>query len=96
VLTKRGKKLWHTRTVKYLLQNQVCTGIRYYNRQTRAAEPAKGREHAPVTYRDRAVRVGVPVPAIISQEMFDRVQARMQTLGKRYRHPVTTICSAGW
>jgi site-specific DNA recombinase len=56
---------------------------------TRAAEPPKGRKHAPLAYRDRSEWVGVPVPAIISQELFDRVQARMQALGKRYRHPMT-------
>jgi hypothetical protein len=68
VLTKRCKKLWHARTVKYLLQSQVYTGIRYYNRQIRAAEPAKGREHVPVTYRDRAVWVGVPVSTFSQRE----------------------------
>jgi len=96
VLTKRGGKLWYDKSVKWLLQNQVYTGIRYYNRMTRAAaEPAKGRKHAPLTFRDRSEWVGVPVPAIISQELFDRVQARMQALGKRYRHPMTHYLLSG-
>jgi len=95
VLTKRGKSLWDTKSLRYLLQNQVYTGIRYYNRMTRAAEPAKGRKHAPLTFRDRSEWVGVPVPAIISQELFDRAQARMQALGKRYRHPITHYLLSG-
>jgi site-specific DNA recombinase len=95
VLTKRGGKLWYDKSVKWLLQNQVYTGIRYYNRMTRAAEPAKGRKHAPLTFRDRSEWVGVPVPAIISQELFDRVQARMQAVGKKYRHPITHYLLSG-
>jgi len=95
VLTKRGGKLWYDKSIKWLLQNQVYTGIRYYNRMTRAAEPAKGRKHAPLTFRDRSEWVGVPVPAIISQELFDRAQARMQALGKRYRHPITHYLLSG-
>jgi hypothetical protein len=62
---------------------------------TRAAEPAKGRKHAPLTYRDRSEWVGVPVPAIISQELFDRVQARVQALRKRYRQPKTHYLLSG-
>jgi hypothetical protein len=45
----------------------VYTGIRYYNRETRVGEPAKGRKHANLIYRDRSEWVGVPVPAIVSQ-----------------------------
>ena len=95
VLTKRGGKLWYDKSVKWLLQNQVYTGIRYYNRMTRAAEPAKGRKHAPLTFRDRSEWVGVPVPVIISQELFDRVQVRLQALRKRYRHPITHYLLSG-
>jgi site-specific DNA recombinase len=60
-----------------------------------SAEPAKGRKHAPLTFRDRSEWVGVPVPAIISQELFDRVQARMQARGKRYRHPIMHYLLSG-
>ena len=87
VPTKKGKKLWYGKSVRYLLRNPVYTGIRYYNRETRAGEPAKGRKHANPIYRDRSEWVGVPVPAIVSQELFDRVQARMQAVGKQYRQP---------
>jgi site-specific DNA recombinase len=95
VRTKRGGKLWYDKSIKWLLQNQVYTGIRYYNRMTRAAEPAKGRKHAPLTFRDRSEWVGVPVPAIISQELFDRVQERMQAVGKKYRHPIMHYLLSG-
>jgi hypothetical protein len=35
------------------------------------------------------VWVGVPVPVILSQELFDRVQAKLQESRKKYRHPMT-------
>jgi site-specific DNA recombinase len=95
VLTKRSGKLWYDKSVKWLLQNQVYTGVRYYNRMTRAAEPAKGRKHAPLTFRDRSEWVGVPVPAIISQELFDRVQERFQAAREKYRHPTTRYLLSG-
>ena len=95
VLTKRGNALWDVVSLKFLLQNQVYTGIRYYHRMTRSAEPAPGRKHAPVTYRDRSEWVGVPVPAIVSQELFDRVQARLQSVRKEYRHPFTHYLLSG-
>ena len=38
-------------------------------------------------YRDRSEWVRVPVPATVSQELFDRVQKRKADNRKRYRNP---------
>jgi site-specific DNA recombinase len=94
VHTKRGTKLWRTEKLRYLLQNHTYAGIRYFNSMTCAEEPLKGHKRARV-YRDRSEWVGVPVPAIVSQELFDRVQARMREAKERYRHPVSHYLLGG-
>jgi hypothetical protein len=83
VLTKSGKKLWRAENVRYLLQNETYTGIRYFNRMT-SDGPAQGREHGRMILRARSEWVGVPVPAIVPQELFVRVQARMQQVREKY------------
>lgn len=35
------------------------------------------------------VKIGVAVPAIVSQELFERVQAKLQEGREKYRHPIT-------
>jgi site-specific DNA recombinase len=89
LLTKRGKKLWRSENLRYLLRNHTYTGTRYFNSMTREPEPAKGHKYARMIYRDRSEWVGVAVPAIISEELFDRVQTRLQEVKEKYRHPLT-------
>jgi len=66
--------------------------MRYFNRMTRldeASEGRKGRKHGVYHYRDRSEWIGVAVPAIVSQELFERVQAKLQEGREKYRHPIT-------
>jgi site-specific DNA recombinase len=97
VPTKKGKTLWRAQGVRYLLANRTYVGTRYYNTMT-LSEDISGKGSGKCksyTYRDRSEWIGVSVPAIISQELFDCVQARMQESKEKYRHPVTHYLLSG-
>jgi site-specific DNA recombinase len=91
VPTREGRRLWHVAQVKYLLQNESYTGIRYFN--TERYEKATRTTKYGVTYsygkrvpRDRSEWIGIKIPAIISKELFDRVQARIAYNRNSYRN----------
>ena len=80
-----GRAHWTANTVRLILSNPCYTGTAYANRtRTRAATRRKS-PLQPVGSGASTCRtppeewVGIPVPAIISQEVFDRVQARLAT-----------------
>jgi site-specific DNA recombinase len=90
-LTKTGKKLWTYSKLTSLMKNPTYTGVRYYNTVRIVREYAN-----PVTHtlsskkafkRDKKDWVGVTIPAIISQALFDRVQERLEWNRKHYRNP---------
>jgi site-specific DNA recombinase len=83
ISTPTGKPRWNVASVRGILKNPAYTGTAYGNR-TRIVE-ATGRKSAllPVgpgvsyRYRPREEWIGVPVPALISLETFDRVQEKL-------------------
>ncbi len=83
ILTPMGKSRWNVASVRGILKNPAYTGTAYGNR-TRIV-PATLRKSAllPVgpglsyRYRPREEWIGVPVPALISHEIFDRVQEKL-------------------
>jgi site-specific DNA recombinase len=83
MITPMGKPRWNVASVRGILKNPAYTGTAYGNR-TRII-PATSRKSAllPVgpgcsyRYRPREEWIGVPVPALISQEVFDRVQEKL-------------------
>jgi site-specific DNA recombinase len=83
ITTPMGKPRWNVASVRGILKNPVYTGTAYANRiQT---VPARRRKSAllPVgpgqshTLRPREEWIPIPVPAIISQEVFDLVQEKL-------------------
>jgi site-specific DNA recombinase len=100
VPTPTGKRCWHANTIRLLLTNPAYTGQVYAGRSH--ARPAQGRWSAL-----RPVRPGrqcaaplppaawipvAPVPALVSQEQFDQVQAKLaqnQQFARRHNtaHP---------
>jgi site-specific DNA recombinase len=100
VPTPTGKRCWHPNTIRLLLTNPAYTGQVYAGRSR--ARPAQGRWSAL-----RPVRPGrrcaaplppaawipvAPVPALVSQEQFDQVQAKLaqnQQFARRHNtaHP---------
>jgi len=81
--TPRGKPRWNVSTVRGILKNPAYTGTAYANR-TRTV-PAKGRKSAlqPVGLgestapRPQEEWIPISVPAVVTQEVFDRVQAKL-------------------
>jgi Recombinase/Recombinase zinc beta ribbon domain len=98
VPTRKGKLLWRPEQVRYMLKNHTYTGIRYFNRMTLTKEtPAKpdAIKNGSHTFRDRSEWIGVSVPAIVPQELFDRVHERLQKIKEHYRHPLTHYLLGG-
>ena len=90
--TKYGRNLWRTSILKAMLKNEMYIGIRYYNTMKRVREyanPMYDIKHSTSKNvpRDRSEWVGVKVPAIISQNLFDKVQERREWNKKHYRNP---------
>jgi site-specific DNA recombinase len=90
--TQKGRCLWDSDRVKCILKNETYAGTRYYNRMTAATEAnRKGKQliGGKYVYRDRAEWIAVKVPAIVSQELFDKVQEKLRGHKERYSTPVT-------
>ena len=92
ITTKRGGKLWRASFLKAMLENETYLGTKYYNKMRTVREyanPIYGIEHSTKKNvpRDREHWVGIPVPQIVSRELFDRVQKRKADNRKRYRNP---------
>jgi site-specific DNA recombinase len=90
--TKRGRGLWRISTIKQMLVNETYTGIRYFNTMQRVrpyADPLSGAPTPPRKFikRSSADWIGIPVPSIISREIFDKVEGRLSWNRSRYRHP---------
>lgn len=91
-LTKKGKCLWRRSNLKVILRNETYVGVKYYNKMRivrEYANPLYGIKHSTRKRFDRSREewVGIEVPAIISRELFDKVQARREKNRKQYRNP---------
>lgn len=90
--TKMGHKLWRGSQVKVMLKNPAYTGTQYFNRMKvtkEYANPMYGttKTVTKLQIRDRSEWVGIAIPPIISQELFDTVQARIKHNREKYRNP---------
>lgn len=70
-----GPATWNRETVRWILHNPTYTGTfnAYRIIQPRGEQAGK---RPPIKLRDAADWVPIPVPAIVDQELWDRVQAR--------------------
>jgi site-specific DNA recombinase len=98
VLTCKGRQRWDNDRIKSILKNETYTGTRYFNRITKATEA--NREGKKVIrgkwiFRDQAEWIAVSVPAIVSRELFDKVQERLREHEARYCQPVTHYLLSG-
>jgi site-specific DNA recombinase len=81
-----------------MLLNETYAGTRYFNRLTRdksAAPEGAKLIHGKFVSRDRAEWIPVQVPAIVSRELFDTVQAKLRLHDQRYCRPVTHYLLGG-
>jgi site-specific DNA recombinase len=90
IRTKTGKTDWNATHVQHMLQNPLYAGTKYYNTVTTERVTWRdGSVHKRGGYyaRDPAEWIAVKVPAIVSQELFDRVQERIKENKDRYLQP---------
>jgi site-specific DNA recombinase len=83
VSTKAGAKIWRPSTVRGILDNEVYAGSWHYGRYA-VVEPQSPKSNnrknlkSSKERRPRSEWLSVPVPAIVSQEIYDAVQGQLQ------------------
>jgi site-specific DNA recombinase len=96
--TRKGNKLWLATQIKSMLSNHTYTGLRYYNRMTSVKDAPDGKstsKRGTLVYRDRSEWIGVKVPAVVCQEVFDKAQQRLRAGRERYRQPAVHYLLSG-
>lgn len=91
--TKMGRKLWDPNKLTNILNTRTYTGTKYFN--TRSSQklsdnPVRKIKYGKKVYKDKSEWIGVKVPAIISQELFDKAQVRLEKSRQLYRNPKET------
>jgi len=73
VLSPNGKAIWGASTIGRLLRNEAYVGRVYYNRTVSVLDryPGKGTRQV---RRPRDQWIAIPVPAIVSEELFEAAQ----------------------
>src|SRR6516164_3582289 len=93
-----GKARWDNDRIKTMLKNETYAGTRYFNRMTRVKKgDREGRKlvRGQWLYRDPSEWIAVKVPAIVSRELFDKVQDKLREHDARYCQPVTHYLLSG-
>jgi site-specific DNA recombinase len=91
-LTKTGKKLWRVGIIKCMLRNHAYIGTMYFNKMETIKEYANPfygikASSTKLVARDKSQWVGVKVPPIVSKELFNKVQNKIDYYKKKYRNP---------
>jgi site-specific DNA recombinase len=87
--TRKGNLLWDQVRITQIMKNTTYTGTRYHNRSAIVTEVSKDGKRAKTPkreYRAREEWIAVKVPAIVSQELFDRAQEQLRISASRYRN----------
>ena len=92
IATKTGKRLWRRSFLKAMLHRETYLGIKYFNTircEREYATPLSDIKQSTSkrSPRDRKEWIGIKVPAIVSRELFERVQARLKKNRELYRNP---------
>ena len=91
--TKMGRTVWNAFKVRTILKNTSYTGVKYFNTRSLVKEPnnpLRGIRYGKKVFKDRSEWIGVKIPAIIPQKLFDAAQARLEANRNRYRNPRET------
>ena len=99
VLTCRGKRLWKADIIARMFRNTMYIGVWHVNRHNCVSEPpgdGQRSKAAKRVYRDRDEWITLRVPAIVSQELFDKAQERQRLSAARYRKPRVTSLLSGF
>lgn len=104
-LTKNGNRIWRNSIIKTILKNETYCGMRYFNKlkTVREYSDLMGTKKSTKKHlkRDRSEWVGINVPAIIPQALFDKVQERIAWNKRHYRNPrkiqlLSTLIKCGY
>jgi site-specific DNA recombinase len=90
ILTKTGKKLWDTEKLRNILRNSSYAGIKYFNsryNEKKSTDPLRPVKYGRKIYRDKSEWIPIKVPAIVTQKLFDKAQARLMASKNTYRGP---------
>jgi site-specific DNA recombinase len=80
---------WNWNHIYHILRHEMYTGVRYFDTMTDVNEdqdPLQKKKARKMTYRDRRDWIGIPVPQIVSKELFEAVQARLDHNKACYRN----------
>lgn len=75
----KGRNCLEQTQIKHILKNEMYTGTRYFNSMTvlKVGDPM-GKQIKRMEYTDRSGWIGIRIPAIISKELYDKVQVRLE------------------
>jgi site-specific DNA recombinase len=94
VKTYHGGRLWERGRIIQMLKNPTYTGVRYLNTMAVVHEPTRTTKTKKFVRRNPDEWLAFKVPAIVSQELFDKVQERLRLVHSRYRKlPETALLS---
>jgi DNA invertase Pin-like site-specific DNA recombinase len=85
IKTRFGKTLWHTMQVKNILQSRTYTGTRHFHPMNISDAVVPKHRRQPGKEPSEVIRI--QVPALVPQELFDRVQAKLAETSRRYKQP---------
>jgi site-specific DNA recombinase len=85
-LGQKNTALWSASSVKRILQNEIYTGVRVWNKTSRIGEklPVTGKKSQRQNDEKDWVRVEGYAPVIIAQQLWDRVQMRLRQDAEAY------------
>jgi len=84
--TCKAARTWNVSNITRTLKNSIYVGVKYANRMTHVRDPSGNGKHTLVE-RDRDQWIALKVPAIVSQELFDKAQERLRLSAARYKQP---------
>jgi hypothetical protein len=93
IKTRFGKTLWSAQQVRNILECRTYTGIRHFH-PTNISD-AVVPEHRRKPGNGQGEVICIPVPALVSPEVFARVQAKLLQNTRRYKQPPVNRLLAG-
>ncbi|PWB38766.1 MAG: hypothetical protein C3F02_02550 [Parcubacteria group bacterium] len=94
----RSGRKWNWHQIRVMLHNETYTGIRYFNTTTDTNALSRFEGRIKTIHRvptDRATWIGIKIPPIISQELFDKVQRKINHNLECYRNSQNTKLLSG-
>jgi len=91
--TKTGKTTWEWKNLENVLKNYSYAGTKFFNTKTlvkNPSNPMRKLKYGKAVFRDRSEWLPVKVPAIVSKELFNKVQERFARNRQKYTSPNET------